>query len=200
MTEIIPFTGVGQKEVGYVLVARLSKAAQAYITSLLHGIDGELPGLLWRMPPKALHSTLCEIFQPKDYGYDKTAAYLQHAQQYEAVVQRILAGLGRITVHFNAIEASPAAIIVRGQDDGSFNRVRTELADGLLLPAGTKRPPDIIHSSIARYADRGDLSRVQEVVKRYPVDFTEEITEFRLERCTVQPLLETETLAVYPLA
>lgn len=200
MFKTSPANNIGQEEIGYVLLALLSDNAQSQIMAFLGDLDKELPDTLWCMPPNALHITLCEIYQPKDYGQDKTSLFEQRRQQYEDTVQKVLAGFGKIAVNFNVIEASPGAIIVHGQDNGSFNAIRAQLVESLPLPADTKRPPDIVHSSVARYTKVISLDEVQRVVAVHQIDFNEEIIEFKLVRCTVQPLLEYEVLQTYSLA
>jgi 2'-5' RNA ligase len=199
MLETIPANNIGQEEMGYVLLALLSDNAQSQITNLLGDLDRELPDTLWCMPPNALHITLCEIYQPKDYGQDKTSLFEQNKQQYEDAARKVLADFSKIAVNFNAIEASTGAIIVRGQDDGSFNAIRAQLVERLPLPVETKRPPDIVHSSIARYTKAVSLDEVRRAVAGDQIDFSEEVTEFKLVRCTVQPLLKYEVMQTYPL-
>ena len=200
MLETILANNIEQEEVGYVLLALLSNNAQSQIAGLLSSLDKEHPGTLWCMPQNALHITLCEIYQPKHYGQDRTVLYEQNRQQYEDSARAVLANFAKITVNFNAIEASAGAIIVRGEDDGSFNAIRAQLVEKLPLPVETKRPPDIVHSSIARYKKVVSLDEVQRSVANHQISFEEEVTEFKLVRCTVQPLLKYEVIQMYPLA
>lgn len=132
-------------------------------------------------------------------GGVKSSLYEQNRQQYEKVAGKVLTGFGKIEVAFNATEARPGAIIVRGKDDGSFNAIRAQLVEKLPLPTGTKQPSDIIHSSIARYTKAVSLDEIQQVVARHQVNFKEEVSQFKLARSTVQPLLQYEVMQTYPL-
>lgn len=199
MAETVPATNIGEREIGYVLLALLSDEAKDQIVSLQQELDRELPGALWLMPRDALHVTLCEIIQPKDYGEDKTQLFERNRQAFEDVSSRVLAGFGEIAVQFDTIEASSGAIIIRGQDDGSFNAIRKRLVAQLSLPEATKRPPDIVHSSIARYTKSVELGNVEQIVDAHRIDLQEQVTAFKLVRCSVQPLLEYETLQTYRL-
>lgn len=200
MPNTIPAESIEQEEIGYALLAFLSDAARNAVTDLLKALDAELPHMLWCMPPAALHITLCEIIQPKIYEQDKDVLYSEHQREYINLPGTILANFKKVRVTFNTIEASPNAIIIRGSDEGDFEAIRTQLVEQLPIPAQTKRPPDIIHSSIARYIAQVDLAKVQAALKHHHIAFEEEIQEFKLVRSTTQPLLNYEIIKTYPLA
>lgn len=200
MLEVVPANNIRQREVSYVLLALLSDNARVQIATLLRKLARELPGTIWCMPADALHITLCVIYRPINYDQDKTAMYERNRRQYEDVARTVLSGSGKIAVNFDTVEASPHAIIVRGEDDGRFGAIRSQLVERLPLPIGTNLPPDIIHSSIARYTRAGKLGEVKNAVANHEITFKEEVTEFKLVRCTLQPLLDYEVLQTYPLA
>lgn len=202
MTRTIPATNIGQTgptSIAYGLFILPSEALQKEITALLADIEAELPGIIWPMPPTALHFTVYEIIQPKEYSEDKEVLYQRNQQAYEDLPEKILASVGPIEVNFNSIEASPYAIIVRGEDDGTLNKVRKQIITELPIIAESKMPPDIIHSSIARYVKEEDFERVQKVIQKYSFNFTETVTEIKLLKNVKFPLLEYETVRTYRL-
>jgi hypothetical protein len=170
-----------------IAVALLSETGQQQLTSLLEGLRERLGDTIWPMPAAALHITLCEIIQPKPYIEDK-AALLKNFPHYEAVLEEILT-MPPIPITFDTIEVSPQTIIVRGRDNGTFNRIREQLVEKLPLPNETKSPPDIIHSSIARYTKEVDMEEVKAVVADFSISFVETISEFQLLRQTAPHLL-----------
>lgn len=200
MTETIPADFIDKPETGYVYVALLSENARKKITSLLVHLSQELPGTIWPMPSDALHITLCEIIQSrKPYSEDKTDLYNAHRETYEQLPVEIFSHVEPFNVRFDTIEASEHAIIVRATDDGQFAALRSELTQNIPMPPETKTPPDIIHSSIARYTNAVDLAKVQTIVREHAVLFDEPIRGFTLLKTIVPPLLEYQEIKNYPL-
>lgn len=198
--ETVPARYLNEPATGYIYAALLSKHAQSKITELLESMRQELPGIIWTMPADALHMTLCEVIQSrKSYSEDKDTLFARRRDEYFDGAARALEGIPVFSVIFNQIEVSKDAIIIRTQDGTPFNEIRAKLLGNISLPAVTKRPPDIIHSSIARYQQAVNMETVQAVAANHHIDFTEEIAEFKLLRTTVPPLLEYEELASFAL-
>ncbi len=200
MTKTIPAHFIGQDVTAYALLAFMSEPGRRKIGALLADLNRELPGVLWPMPLEALHITLCEIIQIKPYGHNKEDLYALHKLDYEDGSAEILAATKPVRIRFGSVTATPQAIIVTGQDGGTFNALRDRLIQRFPLPAETGPPPNIVHCSIARYAQAVDLAEVQAVVRRHDVGFEEEVTEFKLVKHLVAPLLKYDTLRTYPLS
>lgn len=200
MTKTVPAEYIDREALAYVLLAIPSENAKNQIMNLLNQLTAELPGVLWPMPTEQLHITLCEIIQPKDYSHDKEALYKLHQEQYENAPVAILSTLPKFTVTFDTIEASSQAIIIRASDSSVFNAIRAKLVENMQLPTETRTPPDITHSSIARYLKEIDLEKVREVITRHDIKIEEEISEFKLLRTEVPPMQKYKTLKTYPLA
>jgi len=197
-TEINNTIGITEPDNDCIAVALLSETGQQQIASLLKKLSERLNDIIWAMPTAALHITLCEIIQPKPYDEDK-ATLLKNFPHYETVLQEALT-MPPIPVTFDTVEVSPQAIIVRGRDDGTFNRVREELIEKLPLPTETKLPPDIIHCTIARYTKQVDLEKVKAVVAGVNINFIETISEFQLLRQTAPHLLNYQIARRYTLS
>lgn len=196
-TQIKQFLGERVNAYGYV--AMLSVGSQQKITELLEKLKNEIGDGLWVMPANALHITLCEIIQTKQYGEDSQLLFSRHANEYENVPSKIISGVEPITVTFDEIFVSQMAIIVKGKDDGSFNNIRKQLVGSIPLPDGTPPPPTIIHSSIARFTKELPLSMVEDIASRHAIHFQETVAEFQLLQNVVTPLLQYNTVRKYPL-
>lgn len=191
---------IGKSIIGYVVVAIFSQSGKEQIGKLLDALKAELPDVLWAMPPEALHITLCEIILSlQDYTVDKNELFEQKRGIYEDGLKNILSSQTKISINFNGLEASPKAIIIRGSDDGSFQKLRKQIIENIPLPEATKPPPNILHASIARYLREVELSRVKGIVNEHSIDFREVVEEFRLIKSVKAPLLEYETLQLYKL-
>ena len=96
-------TDIGNQDNGCAVVALLSANAQQAITALQQQLRGQLGDVLWTMPSTSLHTTLCEIIQPKPYSADKQLLYAQNHGAYEAALAEVLEKYGRVEIHFNTI-------------------------------------------------------------------------------------------------
>lgn len=202
MVKTVPATNIGLTgpgAVAYGFFIHPSEALQNEITKLLKALETELPGVIWAMPPATLHFTLYEIIQPKAYSEDKEILYTRHQREYEELPAKILSSIKPIKVNFDTIEASPYAIIIRGEDDGTFNKIRAQILEEMPIIAESKQPPDIIHSSIARYLKEEDFERIQEIIQKHSINFTETVTEVKLLKNRKFPLLEYDTIRTYKL-
>lgn len=200
MTMTVPADYIGEEKLGYSLLAIPSENTKRLIEKLLNELTVELPGTLWSMPPEQLHITLCEIIQPKDYAQDKEDLFRLHQQQYENIPGEILSQFPEFAITFDVLEASPQAIIIRASDSSAFNSIREKLITNIQLPDETRTPPDITHSSIARYIKTVELESVQDIVTRHRVNITEEIVDFKLVRNEIPPLQKYKILKTFSLA
>ncbi|HUB93375.1 MAG TPA: hypothetical protein VMB52_02625 [Verrucomicrobiae bacterium] len=187
-----------QDKVGYLVACFLSEASQRIVTELLGTISKQLPEVVFKMPPDQQHITLFEIIiQLWDYPGDKDELYEEHKEEIECSLAELFADQPPISITFDTLEASSQAIIIKGTDDGSFQRLRKMATQRPIIQAD-KLPPTIVHSSIARYTKSVDLKMVQDVVSGCTVSFQEEVKEFSLRRVFRTPM-ETELIHRYPL-
>lgn len=199
MTRTIASDIIGTTNIGYAIVAIPSEAMKNKIGTLLEDLSRNLPGVLWTMPPEQLHVTLCEIIQPKPYTQDKDELYNELKDEYEAKLSTIFSMLSPFTVTFDTIDASDQAVIIKASDSSGLNVIRSQIVSSIQLPNETRTPPDITHSSVARYLQAADLKEVQGVVSTHTFNIEEEIACFKLLRTTKLPLEEYDVLAEYNL-
>lgn len=191
---------IGETGSAYAYLAIPSNSLKEHITKLLLELRSDIGPGLYAMPKEALHITLCEIFQAKDYSQDKQHLFDMSRKAFEDIPADILKHFSPIKIIFNKIEASPYAIIIRGEDDGSFKKIRKQLLKRLPIPLETKAPPDIIHISIARFTERLDLTTVGKLAGRHSINQEEIIQDFRLIHTTVFPFNQYSTIRKYPLS
>ncbi len=188
-----------QPRVGYWVGFLLSPTNQHVITKLLNELSAALPGVLWLTSPEQLHVTLFEIIMPlRDYPEDKDELFARRKEEIECNLAELFAGQRPIRVRFDVIAASDQSIIIKGSDDGSFQKLRDMAVKRPIILGGSRMPPDIIHTSIARFRKPVDLGVVQDVVGDHTVSFEEGVEAFSLRRIHRTPL-EAELLKSYSL-
>jgi hypothetical protein len=115
-----------------------------------------------------------------DYGKDKDLLFQSLYDKYDSVISNILNNVGEIHITFDTIRVSSGAIFITGHDNGQFQSIRDEFMDKIDLAPGTKRPPSIIHATIARFVQEIDLTIVQQFASNQGINFTQHIESFRL--------------------
>lgn len=185
----------------YTIALIASIQLQDQVSVLQDEILSNLGSSVWVTPANGLHATLLEIIQTKDYEEDtKDRLFKKHEQEYRTLPKRIITGFQQQTVLFDTIEASQNAIIIRASDSSFLNSLRKELNESVRLPNETKDPPDITHSTIARFSEEVDLSRVQELIASLEFEHQETVEKFHLVTDLVPPDFNYKTLEVFPLS
>lgn len=200
MEKTIIANWINEEKIGYAVCAFLSPENQQKIADFHKILHRELPGIVWTMPDVTQqHLTLFEIVMTfRDYPEDREAIFERHRAGIGAELKAQLANQRPIAVALDTLEASQSAIIVRGTDDGSFQRIRDAITAKHLLPEGTRTPPDIIHSSLARYIQEVGLVHVRSVIAKHQLELTQTVTEFEMVRIWRMPM-DYETVEVYKL-
>jgi hypothetical protein len=200
MEKTIVADWIDEEKVGFAVCTFLSLENQQKIADLQAELHRELPGVLWTMPDiSQQHLTLFEIVMTfRDYPEDSDVIFERHRTGIDVELKKQLAAQGPIVVTLDTLETSPSAIIVRGTDNSSFQRIRNAMSDNHLLPEGTRTPPDIIHSSLARYVKEVDLERVRSIVAAHQLALTQVVDKFEMVRIWRMPMDYT-TIETYEL-
>lgn len=171
------------------------------ISDLTREIEREYGEKVFVMPNKSLHITLLDWIAPLvDYeGQDKKALFSRLKSTYDSALSDILSNFAPITVRFTELKVYPSTIILLGHDEGQFQAIRDQFIDTIELLPNTKKPPTIIHSSLARFRDAIPLAEVEEFISQKNVDITQQVDNFRLVHTTAEPMLEFEILKKYAL-
>lgn len=199
MSNTEPAAWVGQQYEGYVLNAEFSEANKTTLEALMRSIDEAFGSAVFTMPRDSLHVTLLDWIAPLvDYeSADKAALFDQIRPSYHAALTDVLRDQPPITVTFDELRASPSTIFAVGHDDGSFQRIRDQFVSRVELLPNTKKPPEIIHSSVARFTESIALDGVEQFIRQQRISFTQTVDTFRLVHTSREPMLEFETLERY---
>ena len=192
-------TDIGKKDNANGICSLLSPEGQHRVAKVLKQLSDELGDDIWCMPPASLHITLCEITQAKPYPEDKEVLFQHNQSQYKRALDAALSGVKPIDVVFDRLEVSPDAIIIRSNDDNALHAIRSQLVDLLPLPAETKQPPAIVHSSIARFTKELGLDMIEPIVAKLHISFTETIAEFQLIHNGSPHMLNYQIASRHPL-
>lgn len=157
-------------------------------------------------PARTLHISLLDfidsIIDPAHHGYpSKTALWEEIGPQCEEATQKALKDIKPFDVRFGELIVTDTTIILKGDDGGQIQRIRTAIMediDALRLPR-SKRPPVIIHSSIARYNKVMPLEPIREAAASEQVDFTFHVDTFQLLHQLKMNMLESEEIKAYHL-
>jgi len=189
-----------KKVCGFVLNTGFSDDGVEKIKLAQSILVEEFGDSIWLSPPKSLHVTLMDWFAPLvQYSDTHENLFKEYRKEYEDILTNLLNNQSPIEISFNSIIATPTAIIIRGTDNGSYGRIRDEFMKKIQLQPGTKLPPKIIHSSVARFRKAVDFDLVERFTKTIDINFKENISEFRLLRESEIPMLEFAVLRSFKL-
>lgn len=199
MTQV--FDGIEKPCVGYAVNSGFSKPNTEVIAKLMGSIKAQFGDAVYTPPADSLHVTLLDYLAPaSDFdGQDKDSLFDQIYPAYDAAMEQRLSEVEPFEVTFTEIRVTPTTIIIVGQDNGSFERIRNSFVDSVDLLSGSKPAPNIIHSSIARFTKQFPLVEVEDFISNQMIEVRQSIDDFRLMRITKQPMLESELIKTYRL-
>lgn len=191
---------LGLEVKGYVINSGFSEENQKLIETIQNKLKNKFENSIWLFPQTSLHITLMDWFAPLvKYSEDPDVLFNRYKAEYEKVLTDILGEQDAIKIHFNTIEVSPTAIYLQGTDEGSYTRIRNKFLQKIELVSGTKKPPKIIHSTIARFDKEINLLEVKDFVASLNIDFYETVSKFRLIKETRVLMQEFEVIRMFGL-
>lgn len=191
---------IGKEVVGYIICKYLSGQAKEEIAKVQKVIADKFGDAVWLAPIDSLHITLMDWLAPfVEYEKDKDSLFDDNFVEYDRAIVNALMGKGAIKINFNKIKVTDSAIILIGEDGGKFNEIRKEFMEKIELIGNTKRPPQIVHSTICRFSKVLAISEVEDVLKDVKIEFNEIVEEFSLVRAAKSPMLDFEIIKSYKL-
>jgi hypothetical protein len=164
MTETITqIANLAQPVDAYIIIAPLSGDNRRRIVQVQNKLADRFGAEnLWLPTADQLHITFAHITTPGvNYGEAGSAIFDRVGPDAIKALARIAPTPLGLTSRFDTIEAFAPAIIIKGHDDGSFDRLRQEFSTEFTPPEGTRTPPAIIHATIARFLVSLNLAEVQ---------------------------------------
>ena len=157
-------------------------------------------------PASSLHVSVLDFIDPfidpARHGYkNKADVWQKIGPDCQAAIEKALKDVKPFDITFSELVVTDSAIILKGTDDGQLQQIRQSIMadiDALRLPR-SKRPPVIIHSSLARFTKVMPLEPVRRAAEAEDVSFTLHIDTFYLLHQLKTNMLESEELQVYDL-
>jgi hypothetical protein len=200
MEKTIPHPYLGKEFIGYVLNTAFAEEGQEAIIKLQREFSEYFGGAVYVPHPDTLHITLMDWLAPLvDYGRNKDDIFKEIHEEYDVVLRQSIKGVSPISVDFNQIGVSAEAIILIGQDKGQYQEIRSRFLGKVTLLPNTKMPPQIIHTTIVRYADAVDLQPVKDFAAKQTISFPHTTDAFRLLRTTDTSMEAKELIKTYQL-
>lgn len=196
-----PVDWINKPLVGYMVNTEFSDENAAILGQLIKEIQATFQDAVFCMPKTALHITLLDWIAPLvNYsGQDKDKLFDQIQLNYDKAMMEILASIRPIKIYLDELKVSPSTIFITGRDSGEFQKIREQFIEKVELLPETKLPPQIIHSSLARFTKPIDLGSVESFLANKTLNITQTVTDFRLVRSVKEPMLKFEVLKHYEL-
>ena len=184
----------------HAIVALWSGATVRQMVAIQNQLVRLFGDTIWLQQPPALHGTLMEIICDTDYGdQSRERLFKRWYTAHNQTAGEVLAGFAPFDVTFTELLVSQRAIIVKAADSLPFNEIRRALLAKTTLPGGTKQPPDITHSTLARFYKVIDLEEAARRAAGIKVNITALVTGFALVKDLGPPDFNGKPTQMYPL-
>ena len=136
---------------------------------------------LWLPKNEQLHITFAHVISPDSkYKIDRTKLWKDLHPEVKRALEEITKKPLNIEVQFNELLSFQASIIVKGYDNGSYDKLRNKFIKLFNLPDESRRPPNIIHATVARFRNELPFDNVKTVTDGIGVSFTDSTQKLQL--------------------
>lgn len=198
MKTVVDSQEFSKDEYNIAIIASLH--LQNYVAKIQNKLQNRLGDTVVLMPLHGLHMTVMEIIYNHEYQEaSRHELFSRRESQYRLLPKAIASQYSNTAIKFDALEVSKHAIILRASDSAFLNNIRSDLLKAITLPSETKKPPDITHCTIARFAKEVDLEEVRRLIEDMDVNVTEQVSEFKLLTNVVPPRFDYTVLESFAL-
>ncbi len=182
------------------IVRLLSTESTDQVSAIQDQLVNIFGDAIWLQKPPSVHVTLMEIICDTEYvGKSRRQYFDEWYAAYNETVKDVLSTIEPFNISFTELLVSPRAIIIKSLESEALNSIRETLLKRISLPPGTKIPPDITHSTLARFNTPVNLEEAKSRTTKISVDIHEHISEFSLVRDLGPPDFNGSPMQVYPL-
>lgn len=190
-----------QPLVSYTVMQLLDPAARAACVEVLHqvsAIAGSADHLLIA-PAETFHLSLYAI-APVRSDFDKDAWWQSHGEQALAVFRRWCAAQPATLLRFRELRVTQTAVIAVAEPQEAVWSLRHMLRAEVPQPPGGTPDYDMIHMTLARYAQPEKLpADFADRVMALPLDLKVRLHDVALMRETAYPLLGGKAVETHAL-
>ena len=167
---------------GYIIISPLSDILKKQIYSIQNSLADKFgESSFWFPKQEQLHITFAHIISPDAiYDKDPSTIYKNLSSVVNETLSQIASEYLITSANFGAVESHPSAIIIRGHDSGNYKLSRQKFTGSVALPPQTRRPPKIIHSTIARFKKELDKHDLKNLTDGINFSLDEDISELLL--------------------
>lgn len=187
-----------QHVTAYWIVSPVSDEVAQVIAAIQAALKERFSASVWTVPRESLHisfNALSPIYESDELA----SAPADVSPSYKAAFKKLVSGASPIELHFDIVEAFPAAIILKATDDGSYKTLRDQFNKAIKLPASTKATPNIIHTTICKFHEEIDFDEVKDLLTTKSVQINMTVSEFRIVREKILYMVDYDVLERYPL-
>ena len=185
---------MGEQETGYFLNALISPRNRLVIKSIQDRFQELLGDSIWIAPAETLHITVGEVLTNTS---DIDRIFQERHSDYDAHLIEVMNDLPAPHIVFDTLKTGSSTLYLTGRDQGTLMSLRSQIEDRVKRLDGTANPPNVIHTSIARYTIALDREQIEKFIATLPVLFEQTLSDLQLIRQTVAPLIEYEVIKRY---
>ena len=193
-------TPPNHSEYEHSVVKLLDGSCLEHAISIQQELKAIFGDAIWLQEPPSLHITLMEIIADIDYGiYSREVLFEEWYKAYSDVLQNILNSYKPFSVLFEEIIVSQRAIIIKTKESKQLNDIRAKILEQVELPLGTPIPPNITHTTLARFLRTIDVNEARKAIQYLRIHEHQTIQEFSLVADLGPPNFNNVPTTIYPL-
>jgi len=199
MAELTIPVNTNQNVIAYWIASPVPDDLAEAIAELQAALKERFSDAIWAVPRESLHisfNALSPIFEENEMSQAPSIPSLTYLDTFSELVS----GLRPIELHFDTVEAFPAAIILKAHDNGTYKSLRDRFNEAVTLPSGTKATPNIIHTTICKFHSAVDLDDVNDFLTQKSIRSNVSISEFRVVREKVLYMVDYDILQRFTLS
>lgn len=198
MAELTTPVNTNQKVIAYWIVSPVPDELARAISEIQVALRKRFSDAVWVVPRESLHisfNALSPIFEGDERGNVPSTPSPTFLKAFD----KIISGQP-IELHFDTIEAFPAAIILKAHDNGTYKSLRDQFNAAVELPSGTKPTPSIIHTTICKFHSATELDVVKGFLARKSIRLDISVLEFRVVREKILYMVDYDVLQRFTLS
>lgn len=193
-------TTLEKESIGYVVNIECSSAFHEAVSDMRNVFSRAFGASLYLPPQGSMHITVVDYLTTlASYEENEDEFYRVHKVELDRAIRRALEGVAPFALSFDTVELYQPCIIAKAKPSPELASIRSTFLEQIQLHPQTKRPPNIVHSTLVAFRDKVPYVQAQELLSTFPLSFTEEVHSLRLMRETKNRGQAQEIICEYKL-
>ncbi|PIV90691.1 hypothetical protein COW46_00920 [Candidatus Gracilibacteria bacterium CG17_big_fil_post_rev_8_21_14_2_50_48_13] len=192
---------LNKESVGYVVNIECSQGFHDAVAEIRNAFHKEFGDAVYLPGQGAMHITVYDFMTTlESYDRDVDEYYRSMSEELDSAISHSIESIQPFTLSFNVLELFQPCIIAKAKYSSELAIIRNKFLDVMELFPQTKRPPNIVHSTIIAFREKVPFEQVHDLFSGYTLSWEESVQSLRLMRETKIRGQAQELVCEYTLA